>query len=88
MHFDSMLIPNDDEYLSLLQMRTINDVLFGIISAGLFKYLDHRSPNGKKGIAFPTIHSIFVNSKATNLNWLKCSLTFVSCDLHSRSGDG
>ncbi|KAF8013045.1 hypothetical protein BT93_I1037 [Corymbia citriodora subsp. variegata] len=24
---------------------TINDVLFGIISAGLFKYLDHRSPN-------------------------------------------
>ncbi|XP_039165505.1 O-acyltransferase WSD1-like [Eucalyptus grandis] len=26
-------------------MQTINDVLFGIISAGFFKYLDHQSPN-------------------------------------------
>ncbi|XP_039158411.1 O-acyltransferase WSD1-like [Eucalyptus grandis] len=45
---------------SAVANATINDVLFGIISAGLFKYLDHRSPNGKKGIAFPTIHSIFL----------------------------
>ncbi|KAL3722941.1 hypothetical protein ACJRO7_035177 [Eucalyptus globulus] len=52
---------------SAIANATINDVLFGIISAGFFKYLDHQSPNGKKRIAFPMIHSIFVNSKAMNL---------------------
>ncbi|XP_039157574.1 O-acyltransferase WSD1-like [Eucalyptus grandis] len=40
-----MLILNDDESHSLLQMQTINDVLFRIISVGLFKYIDHQSPN-------------------------------------------
>ncbi|KAL3722362.1 hypothetical protein ACJRO7_034697 [Eucalyptus globulus] len=30
---------------SAVANATINDVLFGIISAGLVKYLDHRSPN-------------------------------------------
>ncbi|XP_039158407.1 O-acyltransferase WSD1-like [Eucalyptus grandis] len=53
---------------SAVANATINDVLFGIISAGLVKYLDHRSPNGKKEIAFPTIHTIFVNSNSTNLD--------------------
>jgi len=51
----SMVIPNDDESHSLLQIQTVNDVLFGIISVGLFKYIDHQSPNGKKRIAFPSI---------------------------------
>lgn len=27
-------------------METINDVLFGVVSFGLSRYLDHRSPNG------------------------------------------
>lgn len=28
-------------------MQTINDVLFGVISSGLSRYLDHRGSNGK-----------------------------------------
>ncbi|KAE9447153.1 hypothetical protein C3L33_20922, partial [Rhododendron williamsianum] len=39
-----------NHYLSnsnLVQMQTINDVLFGVISSGLSRYLDLRSPKGK-----------------------------------------
>lgn len=83
-------IPNDESDL-LLHMQTINDVLFGIISAGLFRYLDHRSPNGNRGVAFPAIPSIFVDSKTPNLDRLKCSFAFVSGagrDSTNGSGDG
>lgn len=33
-----------------LAVQTINDVLFGVISSGISRYLDHRKPNGKSGV--------------------------------------
>ncbi|XP_039173459.1 O-acyltransferase WSD1-like [Eucalyptus grandis] len=48
---------------SAVANATINDVLLGIVSVGLFKYMDHQSPNGKKRTAFPHIHSDFCRFK-------------------------
>lgn len=37
---------------SSLCMQTINDVLFGVISCGLSKYLDNQSPKGELSFHF------------------------------------
>lgn len=41
------LLDDMKEVKKAIPDTTINDVLFGIVSCGLSRYLDHRTPNGK-----------------------------------------
>lgn len=52
-------------------MQTVNDVLFGVVSSGLSRYLDRRGPNGKHHLCHISV--VLVNFHGTQ--WWKIIIT-------------
>lgn len=77
---------NDFDSVKLTQ--TINDVLFGVISSGLSRYLDHRSPEGKARFCFGAWISDFEQTFPYYLYWIQCLCSSERGPANNRNGHG